>query len=79
MVLLAQGDGNGAGGGLPGLVAGPGVGGEEEGGLGVVAELMAEDAEGARGIAEVVGGPGGGALGQATPIGQVIDNDAYIS
>ena len=55
MVLFAQGDDERAGGILLGLGAGPGPGGEEEGGLGVMAEVVAKDAEGGRGVAESAG------------------------
>ena len=49
------------GGGLFGLGPGAGMGGEEEGGLGVVAEAVAQDAEGGRGVAEGAGDLVGGA------------------
>jgi hypothetical protein len=55
VVLLAQGDDEGMGGGLFGLNPGAGVGGEEEGGLRVVAEAGAQDAEGGWGVAEGAG------------------------
>jgi hypothetical protein len=61
MVLLAQSDDEGAGSGLLGLSAGAGVGGEEESGLGVVAEAVAQDAERAWGVAEGAGDLLGGA------------------
>jgi hypothetical protein len=51
MVLFTQGDDEGPGGGLFGLSAGAWAGGEEEGGLGVVAEAVAQDAEGPWGVA----------------------------
>ena len=62
MVLLAQGDDEGAGGGLLGLMTRAGTSGEEEGGLGVVAEVVAQDTEGAWGIAEGAGDLVGGTL-----------------
>ena len=61
MVFLAQSDDEGAGSGLLGLSAGAGVGGEEESGLGVVAEAVAQDAERAWGVAEGAGDLLGGA------------------
>ena len=45
MVLFAQGEDERAGGGLFGLEAGAGMGGQEEGWLGVVAEGVTQDAE----------------------------------
>ena len=61
MVLLAQRDEEGAGGGLLGLGTRSGAGGDEEGGVGVAPEGVAEHAEGTRRIAEgasgLVGGP----------------------
>ncbi len=61
MVLFAQSDDQGAGGGFFGLVARAGAGGEEESRLRVVAEAVAQDAEGAWGIAESVSDLVGGA------------------
>ena len=55
MVLLAQINNEGTGARLLGLDPRAGVSGEEEGGLGVVAEVVAEDAEGTWGIAESAG------------------------
>ena len=62
VVVLAQLDDEGAGGGFLGLGAGARAGGQEEGRLGVVAEVVAEDAEGAGGVAE-----GAGDLGEGRP------------
>ena len=61
MVLFAQGDDERAGGGLLGLNSGSGAGGEEKGGLGIVTEVIAEDAEGAWGVTEGAGNLLGGA------------------
>ncbi len=55
VILLAQGEDAVASGGLFGLVLGSRVGGQEELRVGVAPELMAQDAEGAWGIAEVAG------------------------
>jgi hypothetical protein len=46
---------------LRGCWRGPGLGGEEEGGVGVAAELVAEDAEGAGAVPEGAGHRVGGA------------------
>jgi hypothetical protein len=57
MVLLAQSENERAGGGFFGLEAGAGMGGQEEGRLGVVAEVVTQDAESPRRAAK---GPGDG-------------------
>ena len=60
-VLLAQGDHAVAAGGPSwAAVWGPLAGGEEEGPLGVLAELVDQDAEAAGRVAEARGGLGGG-------------------
>jgi len=59
VILFAQGDDQISGGGLFGLDARAGAGGEKEGATGVAAELVTENAEGARGVTEVAGGLGG--------------------
>jgi len=60
MVLLAQGDEEGAGGGLFGLGAGAGVAGQKERRVGLVAEVVTEDAEGPGRVAESASGLLGG-------------------
>ena len=60
MVLLAQGDDERASGGLLGLSPGAEASAQEEGGLGVVAKVVAQDAEGAWGVTECAGGLLGG-------------------
>ncbi len=55
MVLFPQGNDEFPGHGLLGLGAGTGAGGEEKAGIGVVAKLVTEDTEGARGVTEVAG------------------------
>jgi len=62
VVGLAQFDDEFACGGLLGLVAWARARGDEEGGIGVVAEVMAHDLEGAGRVAERAGDLGGGAL-----------------
>jgi len=51
MVLFTEGDDERPGGGLFGLSAGTWAGGEEEGGLWVVAEAVAQDTESTWGVA----------------------------
>jgi len=55
VVLLAQCHNAGVGGGFIRLSLGPWVGGEEKLGIGLPSELMTEDAERARSVAELVG------------------------
>jgi hypothetical protein len=62
MVLFAQSDSQVAGGGLLGLGVGATARAEEEGGVGVAAEVMAEDVEGADRVAEGRGDFLGGAI-----------------
>jgi len=73
MVLLAQGDDEGAGGGFFGLGARARTSGEEEGRLRVVAEGVAKDAESAWGIAEGAGDLlGGAALDEVSAQGFIL-------
>ena len=62
MILFSQGHDQVPGGGLLGLRLGTVPRVEEEGGVGIATELVAEDAEGAGGITEVGGDVGGGFL-----------------
>ena len=62
MILFSQGHDQVPGGGLLGLRLGTVPRVEEEGGVGIATQLVAEDAEGAGGITEVGGDVGGGFL-----------------